>query len=237
MTQSLELRLPEFERHRAAALAGAWSDLLYVPGAGFASLLDPGLYRSSFVIVPSGGPAIRVSSFSIPAFGDMLCRLRLEALTRVRTEVLGSFFEPSRRGAVYTMSGNRKEGGAVTPPPDRPEWSYGGPSLSPHLGEVTGVRVLRERVSAMAGGARVSWTADRGLLLVGPGGRQSLMLALPAGDERAAFLPELGFYRALLDAEQPGRPGATVRELLGYGDWEAEMEIAVTTETLSFGGG
>ena len=69
MTSPFDLRLPEPERRRAAGLVTRWRDLLYVPGPEFTSPLDPGLYRSSFVIVPAEGRAVRVSSFVVPAFG------------------------------------------------------------------------------------------------------------------------------------------------------------------------
>ena len=144
MTQVFELRLPEPERRRAAGLATRWRDLLYMPGPGFTSPLDPALYRSSFVIVPSEGRAVRVSSFVVPAFGGELCRLRLEPLVSFRAENFGSFFEPGRRGAVYAMSADRKTG--ALRPPDRPGWSYQGPSLGSRLEHPARARVIRERV-------------------------------------------------------------------------------------------
>src|SRR5690349_20145439 len=110
MPLGFDLRLPEPERRRAGSLATAWRDLLYVPGPGFSSPLDPGLYRSTFVIVPADAPAIRVSSFVVLAFGGELCRLRLEPLVSFRIENMGSFFEPSRRGIVYAMSPDRQRG-------------------------------------------------------------------------------------------------------------------------------
>jgi integrase len=45
----------------AAGLADRWSDFLYVPGPDFVSPLDPGLYRSTFVIVPATGRAVRAA--------------------------------------------------------------------------------------------------------------------------------------------------------------------------------
>src|SRR5262249_5290106 len=120
--QTFTLTLPEPERRRAASLVATWRDLLYVPGKGFSSPLDAGLYRSSFVILVPEAPAVRVSSFAVPAFGGDLCRLRLEPLVSVRVENLGSFFEPSRRGVVYAMSPDRTTG--ALRPPDRASWTY-----------------------------------------------------------------------------------------------------------------
>ena len=81
MTRTFDLSLPEPERRRAALLRGHWRDLLYVPGPNFTSPIEPGVYSSSFVVVPADGPAVRVSSIVVPAFGGEICRLRLEALT------------------------------------------------------------------------------------------------------------------------------------------------------------
>ena len=229
MTPAFELRLPEPERRRAAGLAGRWNDFLYVPGPDFASPLDPGLYRSSFVIVPATGRAVRVSSFVVPAFGGELCRLRLEPLVTFRVENLGSFFEPSRRGVVYAMSRDRKTGAAR--PPDRPAWSFQGPSLQPRLERVERLRLIRERVTGGSEGSAFSWVADRGLAMTGADGRDMLLLAGPDTSEHAILMPGLGFYRALLDPAAPETPGATVRELLGYGDRD-ELRVEVEVEPL-----
>lgn len=230
MTQAFDLRLPEPERRRAAALATRWNDLLYIPGPGFTSPLEPGLYRSSFVIIPAEGRAVRVSSFVVPAFGGELCRLRLEPLVSFRAENLGSFFEPRRRGVVYAMSPDRKAGAAQ--PPDRPGWSYQGPSLQPRLERAEHVRLIRERVTGTSGDSAFSWVADRGLVFASGDGRDVLLLAGPDESEQAILVAGLGFYRALLDPAAPETPGATVRELLGYGGWEAELRIEVEIEPL-----
>lgn len=230
MTQAFDLRLPEPERRRAAALATRWNDLLYIPGPDFTSPLEPGLYRSSFVIIPAEGRAVRVSSFVVPAFGGELCRLRLEPLVSVRAENLGSFFEPRRRGVVYAMSPDRKEGAAR--PPDRPGWSYQGPSLQPRLERAERVRLLRERVTGGSGDSAFSWVADRGLVFATEDGREVLLLAGPDESEQAIFVTGLGFYRALLDPAAPETPGATVRELLGYGGREDQLRIEVEVEPL-----
>ena len=230
MTLAFDLRLPEPERRRAAGLAAPWRDLLYVPGPDFSSSFDPGFYRSSFLIVPVEGRAVRVSSFVVPAFGGELCRLRLEPLVDFRPDNLGSFFEPSRRGIVYAMSRDRKAGAAR--PPDRPGWSYDGPSLAPRLGRVGPVRLIREHVSGGSGEAAFSWTADRGLVLTGADGRESLLLASPESSEQAAFLPAVGLYRALLDPAAPAVPGATVKDLLGYGDRDEQLQTRVQLEPL-----
>jgi len=42
----------------------------------------------------------------------------------------------------------------------------------------------------------------------------------------------MGFYRALVDPAAPATPGATVRELLGYGDRKGEFRIEVEIEPL-----
>jgi len=230
VTLAFDLRLPEPERRRAAGLAVPWRDLLYVPGPDFSSTLDPGLYRSSFLIVPVEGRAVRVSSFVVPAFGGELCRLRLEPLVDFRPDNLGSFFEPSRRGIVYAMSRDRKAGAAR--PPDRPGWSYEGPSLAPRLEQVGAMRLIREHVTGGSGDATFSWTADRGLVLVGADGRDSLLLASPEYSEQAAFLPTVGLYRALVDPAAAAVPGATVKDLLGYGDRDEPLQIRLEIDPL-----
>jgi hypothetical protein len=229
LTPPFDLRLPEPERRRAASLATRWNDLLYVPGPDFTSPLDPGLYRSNFVIVPAEGRAVRVSSFVVPAFGGELCRLRLEPLVSFRAENLGSFFEPRRRGVVHAMSGDRKTGAARAP--DRLGWSYPGPSLQPRLERAAGVSLIRERVTGGSGVAAFSWLADRGLAIAGSDERHVLLLAAPDGSEQASLVTGLGFYRALLDPAVAETPGATVRELLGYGDRD-ELRVEVEIEPL-----
>ena len=229
MTRTFDLLLPDPERRRAAALATRWQDLLYVPGPGFASPLEPGLYRSHFVIVPGEGRVVRVSSFVVPAFGRDLCRLRLEPIASFRAETLGSFFEPGRRGAVYALSADRKTGAAR--PPDRPGWSYQGPSLRPRLERVARVRLIRERVSGWSGDSAFSLVADRGLVIAGADDRDILLLAGPETSEQALFVTGVGFYRVLLDPAAPETPGATVRELLGYGDLES-LQVEVEVELL-----
>jgi hypothetical protein len=202
-----------------------WTDLLYVPGPLFTSPLEPGIYRSNIVIVPAGGRAVRVSSFVVPAFGGELCRLRLEALNSFRAENLGSFFEPERRGVVYAMSADRKTSAAR--PPDRPGWSYDGRSLRPYLDRLERVRIVREQVTGRSGDSMFSWVADRGLLLTGRDGSEMLLLAAPDRSEQVLFITSMGFYRALLDPAAPEIPGATVQELLGYGDREEALRVEV----------
>ncbi len=202
-----------------------------MPGPGLAASLEPGLYRSSFVILLVDGSAIRITSALFTAFGDTLCRLRLEAVDPPRLETFGSFFDPSRRGIVYTMATEHREAGGRKNP-DNPEWRYEGESLQPRLGEVTSVRLLRERVTGASGGERVEWLADRGLVLTGSGGKESLLLASTDLSEHAQFIPTLGFYRALLDPKAPSRPGAPPRELLGYGSWDASLEISLEFQLL-----
>jgi hypothetical protein len=229
LTRAFDLRLPEPERRRAAGLATRWSDLLYVPGPGFTSPLEPGLYRSSFVIVPAEGRAVRVSSFVVPAFGGELCRLRLEPLARFRAENLGSFFEPGRRGLIHAMSPDRKTGAAR--PPGRPGWSYQGPSLQPRLERAERLRLVRERVTGGSGDSVFTWVADRGLVMAGEDDRDMVLLAWPDSSEQVMFVTSLGFYRALLDPAAPETPGATVRELLGYGDRD-DVQVRVEVELL-----
>lgn len=228
MSQSLELLLPEPERRRAAALAGGLADFLYVPGPGFVSPLEPGLYRSSYILVLPGGSAVRVSSLVVPAFRGECCRLRLEPVQVYRAESLGSFFDPSRRGLIYMMSSDRQSGGAR--PAVEPGWSYEGPPLRGRLGALAQVRLLRERVTGTIDGQPVAWSADRGLVLGATGGEASLLLALPETSEHTAFLPSPGLYRALLDPAAPAPPGATVKELLGYGDREGALAVRVELE-------
>jgi peroxiredoxin family protein len=228
LTQAFDLCLPEPEQRRAAQLATQWTDLLYVPGPSFASSLDPEIYRSTFVIVPAQGRAVRVSSFVVPAFGGELCRIMLEPLASFRAENLGSFFEPDRRGVVYAMSSDRKTGAAR--PPDRPGWSYQGSSLRPQLDRLERVRIIRERVTGGSGDATFSWVADRGLALTGRDGREMLLLAGTDRSEQALFITGVSFYRALLDPTVPEIPGASVREMLGYGDREEDLRVEVLVE-------
>jgi hypothetical protein len=232
LTATFDLCLPAPERLRAAGLAVEWTDFLYVPGRGFTSQIEPGLYRSSFVIAPAAGRAVRVSSFVVPAFGGELCRIRLESLVSFRQENLGSFFEPARRGVVYAMSPDRS--GALTRAPGRPGWSYDGPSMKPRLGRVGEVQLIRERVTGGAGDAGFSWTADRGLALASADGQRVLLLATPDDAEQAVFAPRPGLYAALLDPKAPTAPGATIRELLGYGD---RPDLSVDVDLIPLPGG
>jgi hypothetical protein len=221
----VDLTLPDAERRWAASLATTWRDLLYAPGPGFTSPLDPGAYRSSLVVVRGDGVAIRVTSQVTPAFGGGLCRLRLEALARYRAPALGSFFEPSRTGTVYAMSADRGSGAARAP--DRVEWRYDGGSLGGRLGRVDRVRVLRER----GRGAAASWVADRGLVLTGADAGESVLLGV-IDPEVVTFLPTPGLYRTLLDARAAPQPGVTVRGLLGYGDRDDDVEVTVELHPL-----
>ena len=68
MTHAFTLCFPEPEQRRAGRLATPWTDLLYVPGPSFTSPLEPGTYRSTFVIVPAEGRPVRVSSFVVPRY-------------------------------------------------------------------------------------------------------------------------------------------------------------------------
>ncbi|MGH2668075.1 MAG: hypothetical protein ACRDH5_02975 [bacterium] len=217
----VELKLPESERALAASLATAWRDFLYTPGPGFTSPLDPGAYRSSFVVVPVEGAPVRVSSLATPVFGGELCRLRLEPLERYRPESLGSFFEPSRTGTVYAFAPERGSGAARAP--ERAEWRYEGPPLVSRIGRVTSARLLRER----GRGADFSWEADRGILLTGVDGVGCLLLSSAETSETALFLPSVGLHRALLERDAAPSPGVTARGLLGYGDWPADLDVAV----------
>jgi hypothetical protein len=149
MTRAVDLTLSEAEQRWAAALVGSWSDLLYRPGPGFASPLEPGFFRASFLIVPVGAVAVRVTSMVVPAFGGELCRLRLEPVPTLPHETFGSFFDPTRRGRIWSMGADRGMPGAYAP--DEKDWFYAGAGLAPHLGETARVQVLRERVRAGAG--------------------------------------------------------------------------------------
>ena len=230
MTRALDVTMPDSERRWAAALAGAWSDVLYSPGPGFASPLEPGLFRASFVLVPRGAVAIRITSLVVPAFGGELCRLRLEPVPTLPHETFGSFFEPTRRGRVWSMGADRRSAGSYAP--DEKDWYYDGPSLAAGLGEVTRVRVLRERVRAGTGEGAHAWSADRGLVFTSAAGGESLLLALPEREEHALFLPAVGPYRVLVDPEAPSTPGASARELLGYGDHEEPFDLELELGTL-----
>jgi len=222
---TIELPLPPAERALVAALATSWRDLLYVPGPDFISPLEPALFRSAFVVIPADGPAVRVSSVVMPAFGTELCRVQLEALPSFRAEMLGSFFEPERRGQIYVMSKERDAMAAR--PPDRTGWSYAGPPLAERLRRVERVRILRERVVARLDGQPVGWAADRGLVVDVAADQPCLLLASARSAEEAIFVPVPRLYRALLGAAAV--PGATARELLGYGDWAGDFELALET--------
>ena len=135
VSHRIDLVLPAWERTLAASLGSPWRDLLYVPGPDFTSPLDPGSFRSAFVVVPTAGSAVRIASLIAPAFGIELCRLQLEALPAYPDQMLGSFFDPDRRGRVFAMS---KENAA---PDARSGWSYAGPSLGERLSRVERVRL------------------------------------------------------------------------------------------------
>jgi hypothetical protein len=168
----------------------------------------------------------------MPAFGIELCRLQLEALPDYRAEMLGSFFDPERRGRIFVMTKDREALSAQ--PAEREGWSYAGPSLGERLGRVERVRLIRERVAAKLDGQAVGWTADRGLVLDVLGSEPCLLLASAESTEQALFLPVPRLYRALL-ASTAAAPGATARELLGYGGWPEDFELAL--ETVGIGGG
>ena len=196
----------------SSPLFSPWRDLLYAPGPDFTSPLDPGAYRTSIVIVPVTGPAVRFSSVVMPAFGGEVCRLRLEALPHDPPPSLGSFFDLARTGTVYALTPER--GLAAARAPARAEWRYAGASLASRLGRIGGLRLLRERGRGLA----ASWEADRGLVFIGADEVTSLVLAMAEPDESALFLPSLGLYRAMLDPAAPRQPGVTVPDLLGHGD-------------------
>jgi hypothetical protein len=222
VSPALDLRLPEPERRRAARLARPWMDLLYVPGPGLVSDVDAGSYRSTLFVALADGDLIRVTSLTVPAFGDSVCRLRLEGVGSLRMEALGSFFEPARQGLVFAFTPDRRSG-AVWPPAD-PTWRYEGAPLGSSLATGGRVRVLRESGRLPDGGV---WTADRALVIACAGGEEALVLALPDDAERVAFLPSLGAYRALVDPSAPSQPGADRLELLGYGRWEAPPTLDI----------
>jgi hypothetical protein len=219
---ALDLRLPEPERRRAARLATPWADLLYVPGPGLVSDVDPGCYRTTLFVALAGGDLLRVTSLTVPAFGDSLCRLRLEGVAGLRMDALGSFFEPSRQGLVFAFTPDRRSG-AVWPPADA-TWRYEGPPLRPPFEAGGRVRVLRETGRLPDGGV---WTADRALVIACGDGREALVLAVPDDAERVAFLPSLGPYRTLVDPSAPSQPGADRRELLGYGRWDTPPDLDI----------
>lgn len=224
----IDLRLPPRERALAASLGATWRDFLYAPGPGLTSPLDPGACRSTFVAVPVVGVPVRISSLVAPALGGRLCRLRLEPLERFRPESLGSFFEPSRTGTIHTFTPDRTSTAARAP--DRAEWRYEGPALASRLGRVGELRLLRERGRERGGG--ISWQADRGIVLTDVDGAACLLLSLAETSEAALFLPSVGLHRALLDRDGASAPGVSVRGLLGYDDWPADLEVAVELRPL-----
>lgn len=215
------LQLPAPERGLLAGLVSPWRDVLYAPGPGFTSPLDPGAYRTSIVIVPSTGPAVRVSSVVTPAFGAEICRLRLEALPRDPPPSLGSFFDPARTGTVYALTPGRDRAAAQAPA--HADWRYDGVSLAPRLGGIRRMHVLRER----GRGPGASWEADRGLVFMGADDVASLVLAVAEPAEAALFLPSPGLYVPLVDPEATPKPGVTVRDLLGHGERDGGVEITI----------
>lgn len=229
-TPHVDLTLPAAERAYAASLVAAWRDLLYAPGAGLTSPLDPGAYRSSLVVIRDDGAAIRVTSRVSPAFGADLSRLALEPVSPPRAaagdQTLGSFFDPARTGTIYALTPDREAGAAR--PPDRAEWRYEGPSLAPRLARVRRVRLVREH----GRGTGAEWIADRGLALTAADGGECLVLAVSEPAEVALFLPVPGLYRALLDGGAAPQPGVTVRDLLGHGGRDDDVEVTVTLHPL-----
>lgn len=217
----VSLRLPDHERALLPALVSPWRDLLYAPGPDFTSPLDPGVYRTSIVIVPVAGPAMRVSSVVMPAFGGEVCRLSFEALPHEPPPSLGSFFDLARTGTVHALTAER--GVAAARAPDRAEWRYGGVSLAPRLGRIGGLRLLRERGRGAAG----SWEVDRGLVITGADADPCLVLATAEPGETTLFLPTLGLYRAVVDPAAARQPGVTVSGLLGHGGRDEPAEITV----------
>ena len=223
----IDLVLPPSEHALAVSLGGPWRDLLYVPGPDLTSPLDPGSFRSAFVVVPAEGHAVRVSSEVAPAFGIDLCRLQLEALPAYPGQMLGSFFDPDRRGRVFATS---RESSA---PERRAGWSYAGPSLGERLRRVGRVRLIRECVSARLHGQAVGWTADRGLIIEVPESEPCLLLASPESSEQVLFLPVPRLHRALLGSATPV-PGATAQELLGYGEWREAFDLTLEMIEVGF---
>lgn len=217
----VDLTLPEAERALVRSLIAPWRDLLYVPGPGLTTPLDPGGYRSSVVIVPAGGLAVRVSSVVAPAFGGELCRLRFEALPHGPAASLGSFFDLSRAGIVYAFTPARGAGSGRAP--ERAEWRYGGPSLQASLSRIRGLRLLREEGRAADG----SWVADRGLVITDRDGADRLVLAVSEPAEASLVLPVPGLHRILLDPAIPPPPGVTVRGLLGHAERGEGTEVTI----------
>jgi hypothetical protein len=228
--RAIDLTLPPPERRWAETLAAPWRDLLYSPGPGFRTPLEPGLFRAAMVILPAGAPAVRITSLVVPAFSGELCRLRLEPLADLSLPIYGSFFEPTRKGRIWRMPRDPREPAAR--PPEVPDWSYEGPPLGAAFTLITRVRVLREHARGGSGDGAFAWTADRGLVLTGERGAESLLLALPDQEEHTLFLPAIGPYRVLADPSVPETPGASVRELLGYGDREKPFEVTVSLEAV-----
>jgi len=93
------------------------------------------------------------------------------------------------------------------------------------------VRLIRERVAAKLGGQAVGWTADRGLVIDVRDSEPCLVLASAESAEQALFLPVPRLYRALL-ASTAAAPGASARDLLGYGEWPEAFELALETRVL-----
>ena len=194
--------LPVPERVRAAGLAAEWSDFLYVPGRGFTSPIEPGLYRSSFVVALASGPR----GPRVVLRGPRLRRRALPSPARAACQL------PAREPrlvlrACPTRRDLRDVGGS-----ERRAHPLAGPTRVELRRAVPRTRLARVATrstwfaSACTGGsgdAAFSWVADRGLALTGADGERCLLLANPDDAEQALLTPRLGFYAALLDPHAP----------------------------------
>ena len=82
-------------------------------------------------------------------------------------------------------------------------------------------------MTAKLGGQPVGWTADRGLVIDVSDSEPCLLLASAESAEEALFLPVPRLHRALLGSS--AAPGATARDLLGYGEWPEPFDLALET--------
>ncbi len=196
--RAIDLRLPDPERRLAATLPPAWRDLLYAPGPGFISPLDPGAYRSSFVVVPDARARRsacrpRRARLRRRAVSPAPGAARARPLRELRLLLRGDADRPRLRADTRPL------GGRPRGPPSGRSGATRARRWPPGSGGSPACALLRERVR----GGDFSWEADRGAVLTDAAGGECLLLSGAEPSETALFLPSPGLYRA-----RPRPPGA-----------------------------
>ncbi len=199
-------------------------DFLYAPGPGFISPLDPGAYRTSFVIVPTPRPrgprvlgrhpGLRRRPLPPSARGARRAIPRREPRLLLRSD---SHRHASTRSLPAATRARRAAAG-------RADWRYEGPAAGAAArSDHPALRLLRER----GRGPGFSWQADRGAVSWTPPAGESWSLAVAEPSEAALFLPSPGLFAPLSTPGAPPPPGVTVRDFLGYGDVTGGLEITI----------